>query len=114
MLVYLLTALIETFRIYIGYVLNLSPRGPRSKLLLFSTLAACLPLMCASWYLHGDQNVWLCVTYNLWTVFIVVELIAGVGILWNKLMQLEQLPNWPAMEVNLNRLQCSPCKVYKL
>ncbi|XP_064555438.1 uncharacterized protein LOC135440283 [Drosophila montana] len=121
LLVFTLAVITESLRIYVGYTLNLSPHGPRPKLLLFSTLALCLPLLCAFWYLRKlllDQSLWLQLIFNLWAILIALELVVAVGILWSKKSHVETLPNWSTIEANLKarrrRLQRPPGQLYKL
>ncbi|XP_032296619.1 transmembrane protein 17B isoform X2 [Drosophila virilis] len=121
LLVFSLAVITESLRIYVGYTLNLSPHGLRPKLLLFSTLALCLPLLCAFWYLRRlllNQSLWLQLICNVWAIFIALELVAAVGILWSKKSQVETLPNWSTIEANLKarrrRLQRPPGQLYKL
>ncbi|TDG39974.1 hypothetical protein AWZ03_013605 [Drosophila navojoa] len=100
-LLYVVTVTIESMRIYMGYVLNLSPKGPHSKLPLALALGACLPMMCLSWYLYDDRAIWMRVIYNVWTFFIVLELIVAAHIIWKRVRNVQLRPDWSAMEANL-------------
>ncbi|EDW06264.1 uncharacterized protein LOC6584955 [Drosophila mojavensis] len=115
LLLYMLTVTIESMRIYMGYILNLSPKGPHSKLVLFVALGACLPMMCVSWYLYDDHGLWMRVIYNIWSVFIVLELFVAVGIIWKRITNVPHLPDWSAIEANQRarrRRRCAPCRAY--
>lgn len=116
-LVYLMTVTIEAMRIYMGYILNLSPKGPRSKLVYVLALGACLPMMCVSWYLYEDHGLWMRVIYNSWTAFIVLEMIGSVFVIWKRIKTVSRFPNWEALEANQRaqrRRCCASSRVYKL
>ncbi|KAL7745008.1 hypothetical protein ACLKA6_007270 [Drosophila palustris] len=83
---YVVAIIIEGWRIYLGFMLNLYPRIPQAKWLFIAVVALCLPLWTVLWYLRVALETgrrWMEIIWNMFVIFVGLEILV-MCLFWPK------------------------------